>query len=128
MIVVAAAYETTDPTVGSRVIGMKAAGAAVLVNTAMPKFAAQAIRKAAMPFGAPDAGAGAEAMRRQSDTREHHEEGGKLARFLRADAVARKHDQYEPHGLCPDQANSDGSFDGEQWRLFGQLTTGKVVG
>ena len=26
------------------------------------------------------------------------------------------------------QANSDGSFDGEQWRLFGQLTTGKVVG
>ena len=56
------------------------------------------------------------------------EEGGKLAQFLRADAVARKHDQYEPHGLCPDQANSDGSFDGEQWRLFGQLTTGKVVG
>ena len=128
MIVVAAAYETTDPTVGSRVIGMKAAGAAVLVNTAIPKFAAQAIRRRLCPFGAPDAGAGAEAMRGQSDTRERHEEGGKLARFLRADAVARKHDQYEPHGLCPDQANSDGSFDGEQWRLFGQLTTGKVVG
>ena len=53
MIVVAAAYETTDPTVGSRVIGMKAAGAAVLVNTAIPKFAAQAIRKAAMPLRCP---------------------------------------------------------------------------
>jgi branched-chain amino acid transport system substrate-binding protein len=47
MIVVAAAYETTDPTVDSQVIGMKAAGADVFVNTAIPKFAAQAIRKAA---------------------------------------------------------------------------------
>ena len=53
MIVVAAAYETTEPTVGSQVIGMKAAGAAVLVNTAIPKFAAQAIRKAATPLRCP---------------------------------------------------------------------------
>jgi branched-chain amino acid transport system substrate-binding protein len=47
MIVVAAAYETTDPTVDSQVIGMKAAGVDVFVNTAIPKFAAQAIRKVA---------------------------------------------------------------------------------
>jgi branched-chain amino acid transport system substrate-binding protein len=47
MIVVKASYETTDPTVDSQIIGMKAAGVDVFVNTAIPKFAAQAIRKAA---------------------------------------------------------------------------------
>jgi branched-chain amino acid transport system substrate-binding protein len=47
MIVVKASYETTDPTVDSQVIGMKAAGCDVFVNTAIPKFAAQAIKKAA---------------------------------------------------------------------------------
>jgi ABC-type branched-subunit amino acid transport system substrate-binding protein len=47
MIVVAASYETTDPTVDSQVIGMKSAGCNVFVNTAIPKFAAQSIRKAA---------------------------------------------------------------------------------
>jgi branched-chain amino acid transport system substrate-binding protein len=50
MIVVAAAYETTEPTVASQVIGMKAAGVDVFVNTAIPNFAIQAIRKAAMPL------------------------------------------------------------------------------
>jgi len=47
MIVAAASYETTDPTVDSQVIGIKAVGADVFVNTAIPKFAAQSIRKAA---------------------------------------------------------------------------------
>jgi branched-chain amino acid transport system substrate-binding protein len=47
MIAVTASYETTDPTVDSQVIGMKAAGIDVFVNTAIPKFAAQAIKKAA---------------------------------------------------------------------------------
>jgi branched-chain amino acid transport system substrate-binding protein len=47
MIGVEAAYETTDPTVDSQIIGMKAAGCDVFVNTGIPKFAAQAIRKAA---------------------------------------------------------------------------------
>jgi branched-chain amino acid transport system substrate-binding protein len=47
MIAVKASYETTDPTVDSQVIGMQAAGCDVFVNTAIPKFAAQAIRKAA---------------------------------------------------------------------------------
>jgi branched-chain amino acid transport system substrate-binding protein len=47
MIVARASYETTDPTVDSQVVDMKAKGADVLVNTAIPKFAAQAIRKAA---------------------------------------------------------------------------------
>ena len=46
-IKVAASYETTDPTVDSQVIAMKSAGCDVFVNTAIPKFAAQAIRKAA---------------------------------------------------------------------------------
>jgi branched-chain amino acid transport system substrate-binding protein len=47
MIGVEAGYETTDPTIDSQIIGMKAAGCDVFVNTGIPKFAAQAIRKAA---------------------------------------------------------------------------------
>src|SRR5271167_433567 len=47
MILVEASYETTDPTVDSQVIGMKAAGCDVFVNTAIPKFAAQSIKKTA---------------------------------------------------------------------------------
>jgi branched-chain amino acid transport system substrate-binding protein len=47
MVKVKASYETTDPTVDSQIIGMKAAGVDVFVNTAIPKFAAQAIKKAA---------------------------------------------------------------------------------
>ena len=47
MIIDKASYETTDPTVDSQVIGMKAAGCDVFVNTAIPKFAAQAIKKTA---------------------------------------------------------------------------------
>ena len=45
MIVVEAPYETTDPTVDSQIISMKSAGADVFVNTGIPKFAAQAIKK-----------------------------------------------------------------------------------
>jgi branched-chain amino acid transport system substrate-binding protein len=47
MVAAEASYETTDPTVDSQVVSMKAAGCDVLINTAIPKFAAQAIRKAA---------------------------------------------------------------------------------
>jgi ABC-type branched-subunit amino acid transport system substrate-binding protein len=47
LIILAAAYGATDPTIDSQIIAMKAAGADVFVNTAIPKFAAQAIRKAA---------------------------------------------------------------------------------
>jgi branched-chain amino acid transport system substrate-binding protein len=46
-VVVAASYETTDPTVDSQIISMKGAGCDAFVNTAIPKFAAQAIKKAA---------------------------------------------------------------------------------
>ena len=46
-VIVEATYETTDPTVDSQVVDMKAKGVDVFVNTAIPKFAAQAIRKAA---------------------------------------------------------------------------------
>jgi ABC-type branched-subunit amino acid transport system substrate-binding protein len=47
MIITKASYETTDPTVDSQIVSMKAAGCDVFVNTAISKFAAQAIRKAA---------------------------------------------------------------------------------
>jgi len=40
-------YEITDPTVDSQVIQIKASGANVFFNIATPKFAAQAMRKAA---------------------------------------------------------------------------------
>jgi branched-chain amino acid transport system substrate-binding protein len=46
MVVVEASYETTDPTIDSQIVDMKAKGIDVFVNTAIPKFAAQAIRKA----------------------------------------------------------------------------------
>jgi len=39
-------YETTDPTVDSQVIQLKDSGATVFFNIAIPKFAAQAMRKA----------------------------------------------------------------------------------
>jgi branched-chain amino acid transport system substrate-binding protein len=47
MIKLKASYESTDPTVDSQIIALKAAGCDVFVNIAAPKFAAQAIRKAA---------------------------------------------------------------------------------
>ena len=40
-------YEVTDPTVESQIIQLKDSGATVFFNVATPKFAAQAIRKAA---------------------------------------------------------------------------------
>jgi branched-chain amino acid transport system substrate-binding protein len=46
-VIVEASYETTDPTVDSQIVDMKAKGVDVFVNTAIPKFAAQAIRKIA---------------------------------------------------------------------------------
>jgi len=40
-------YETSDPTVDSQIVSLKNAGANILYNVTTPKFAAQAIRKAA---------------------------------------------------------------------------------
>ncbi|HJM49669.1 MAG TPA: ABC transporter substrate-binding protein [Alphaproteobacteria bacterium] len=45
MIVAEESYEVTDPTVDSQVINLKASGADTFFNVAIPKFAAQAIRK-----------------------------------------------------------------------------------
>jgi branched-chain amino acid transport system substrate-binding protein len=39
-------YETTDPTIDSQIVSLKASGADVFFNVTIPKFAAQAIRKA----------------------------------------------------------------------------------
>jgi len=46
-IVAEASYELSDPTVDSQVISLKASGADVFMQFTTPKFAAQAIRKAA---------------------------------------------------------------------------------
>jgi len=47
MIIAEDAYEVVEPTIDSHIIKMKALNADVFVNIATPKFAAQAIRKAA---------------------------------------------------------------------------------
>ncbi|HEX6018230.1 MAG TPA: ABC transporter substrate-binding protein [Burkholderiaceae bacterium] len=47
MIVSKASYEVTDPTVDSQIVTMKSAGADTFFNISTPKFAAQAIKKAA---------------------------------------------------------------------------------
>src|ERR1700759_1177554 len=46
MIVSEQTYNTTDPTIDSQIVSLKSAGADVMVIFAVPKFAAQAIRKA----------------------------------------------------------------------------------
>ena len=46
MIVATQTYETTDPTVDSQVVALQGSGADVLLTAAIPKFAAQVIRKA----------------------------------------------------------------------------------
>ena len=45
MIVAEASYEVTDPTVDSQVVTLKSSGADTLFTIAIPKFAAQAIRR-----------------------------------------------------------------------------------
>ncbi len=45
MIVATKSYETTDPTVDSQVVALQGSGADTLLTAAIPKFAAQAIRK-----------------------------------------------------------------------------------
>ena len=47
MIVSKVTYEVTDPTVDSQIVTLKASGADVFFNITTPKFAAQAIKKAA---------------------------------------------------------------------------------
>src|SRR5437762_2081568 len=47
MIVAETPYETSDPTVDSQMVRLKASGADVFFNVTTPKFAAQAIKKAA---------------------------------------------------------------------------------
>jgi branched-chain amino acid transport system substrate-binding protein len=46
MVVAEQPYETSDPTVDSQIINLKASGADVFFNVTTPKFAAQAIKKA----------------------------------------------------------------------------------
>jgi len=46
MIVKEVSYETSDPTVESQVVSLQQSGADLFYNVAIPKFAAQAIRKA----------------------------------------------------------------------------------
>ena len=46
MIIAKVSYETSDPTVDSQIVQLQASGANVFFNVTIPKFAAQAIRKA----------------------------------------------------------------------------------
>ena len=46
MIVAAISYEPSDPTIDSQIVSLSGSGANVLFNVSIPKFAAQAIRKA----------------------------------------------------------------------------------
>lgn len=46
MIVSEFSYETSDPTIDSQIVNLKASGADVFYNVTTPKFAAQAIKKA----------------------------------------------------------------------------------
>jgi branched-chain amino acid transport system substrate-binding protein len=45
MIIATKTYETTDPTVDSQIVSLQGSGADTLLTAAIPKFAAQAIRK-----------------------------------------------------------------------------------
>jgi branched-chain amino acid transport system substrate-binding protein len=45
LIVARQSYETTDPTVDSQIVALQGSGANILLTAAIPKFAAQAIRK-----------------------------------------------------------------------------------
>ena len=45
MIVAEESYETTEPTIDSHIVKLKASGADVFFNASIPKFAAQAIKK-----------------------------------------------------------------------------------
>src|SRR5262249_4636996 len=47
MIVAEESYETTEPTIDTHIVTLKASGADIFFNITTPKFAAQAIRKAA---------------------------------------------------------------------------------
>jgi ABC-type branched-subunit amino acid transport system substrate-binding protein len=47
MIVAEESYETTEPTIDTHIVKLKASGADVFVNITTPKFAAQAIKKVA---------------------------------------------------------------------------------
>ena len=47
MVIAEQPYETSDPTVDSQIINLKASGADIFFNVTTPKFAAQAIKKAA---------------------------------------------------------------------------------
>jgi branched-chain amino acid transport system substrate-binding protein len=47
LIVAEESYETTEPTIDSHIVRLKASGADVFFNASIPKFAAQAIKKSA---------------------------------------------------------------------------------
>ena len=47
MIIAEQTYEVTDPTIDSQMVNLKNSGADVFVNITTPKFALQAIKKAA---------------------------------------------------------------------------------
>jgi branched-chain amino acid transport system substrate-binding protein len=83
MIVATQTYETTDPTVDSQIVRLPASSANALVTAAIPKTAAQAIRKVCdIGLGAyafshvrMDLGRGSDAARRAREMHRHHRGG-----------------------------------------------------
>ncbi len=128
MIVSSQTYNTSDPTIDSQVVSLRASGANVFFIVTVPKFAAQAIRKAydidwhpqeiVVSVGSLRAvrlqyrfrgGSTAKAVRRQSDARKRHG-AGFASRYGVAAAVARHPLENQPDGSAPDQADAAGTF------------------
>ena len=76
-----------------------------------------------------DPGAGAEAVRRRPDPREHHEAGGQPEGFPHRSPAARHQDQHQPDRLRPDFAQLQlMKFKGEKWELFGDVISADAGG
>ncbi len=146
-MVVTATYETTDPTIDSQITTLQASGADVLLVAAIPKFAAQSIKKVhdlnwkpmffmsnVVDFG----GCGDEAGR-TGERRRHHQRGlpeGLVGSDLEGrcghERVARLHEQVHAgcrpdrwrlhRGLWPVQDDAAGAAAG-QWRLLREQTS-----
>jgi branched-chain amino acid transport system substrate-binding protein len=136
MVVVEAAYETTDPTVDSQVIGMKAAGCDVFVNTGIPKFAAQAIKKAAEIEWKPlhvlsSIGSSVAATLKPAgleNAKDVMRQAANLHDFTVPMLLPGISINTSPTDFAPVKQIQMARFDGERWRLFGPLISGAVSG
>ena len=71
-------------------------------------------------------GAGAQAVRRQSDPRKRHEAGRQSEGFLNRHDAAGHQGQHRPGRLFSDRADAVDEVRRRGWRLFGDVITGEV--